>query len=82
MQENSFSAAISVNVTVSLPSQATQASTNLKKQWSYFAYAMTAFTVILFVVVLWMRKSIQIAIGIIKEASCQSPTICSCRVFC
>ena len=60
---------VGVNVTVSLPSQVTESSTDMKRQWSYFAYAMTAFSVILLFIILWMRKSINIAIGVIKEAS-------------
>ena len=68
-QENTLGNAINVNVSYTLPSQVTESSANLKKQWAYFAYAMTAFTTILFFVVLWMRKSILIAIAIIKEAS-------------
>ena len=40
-----------------------------KKRWQYFAYGMTGFTGIMLVLILWSRKSIKIAIAIIKEAS-------------
>jgi hypothetical protein len=75
---SSFNSVAGTSVTVTLPAKATTASTDMKMQWSYFAYAMTAFTVILFFIVLWVRKSIAIAIGIMEEASGAKPCL-PCR---
>ena len=52
-----------------LPSQVSKSDDAVKRRWEYFAYGMTAFCVILLALILWARKTIKIAIGIIKEAS-------------
>lgn len=64
-----------VRVNVTLPSDITTASANMQTQWAFFAYAMTAMSVILLFVVAWMRSSIKMAVGIIKEAS---GVLCRC----
>lgn len=72
----SFNNAAGTSVSVSLPSKISSTSNDMKKQWAYFAYAMTAFTSILFFVVLWVRKSIAIAVGVVEEASGMCSFVC------
>ena len=69
LQLVSFNSATGSSVNVVLPSEVTTVSSNLQKQWSYFAYAMTAVTFLFVVLILWVRKTVAIAIQIVKEAS-------------
>lgn len=64
--QNDMAAIVGSDSSMQAYSSATESSSNA---WKYIAYAMTAMTVVAFLVVVLLRKKIGIAIGVIKEAS-------------
>ena len=59
------------SISTALPSEISTVSTDRQKQWQYFAYGMTIVSFIFLVLILWMRKTVAIAIEVIREASCK-----------
>jgi choline transporter-like protein 2/4/5 len=52
-----------------VPEQAQQADADMQEKWSYVAYIMTAISILVFLLIVAMRKRIKLAIAIMKEAS-------------
>lgn len=66
---DSFNSATGASTSIDTPSELDAADDSIATRWSYFAYLMTAITLIMFVLILYFRTKINTAIGIIKEAS-------------
>jgi hypothetical protein len=68
-QVSSFNDHAGTSTSVTVPDKLASGSSKEKRRWEYFAYFMTAFSIILLVVIVFMRRRIRIAVAIVKEAS-------------
>lgn len=66
---DSFNDAAGTSAEVEAPAELNTAENNIKDRWKWFAYFMTGVTVIILLLVIYLRKKINRAIGMIKEAA-------------
>jgi len=66
---SSFNDAAGTSVEVETPEELNTADNNIKDRWKYFAYFMTGVSVIIVLLIIYLRKKINRAIAMIKEAA-------------